>query len=344
MRRILVLGAVALASVSASSGIATAASTPKVIPGATYQAKGTKVVVDATGTEVRVLALPVHAQCKGDAPENEGDYGSTGLGPFGIGKDGSFSNLEPGQQAGSAQAVIKGRFAGATVSGSVVEPAFTDKGFDSAKFSGTWHATRVKGTGDDTKAGAVYAKDDFSKPKSGFEVYNESGAYAEYLPDSRFRIGTRQPTGATSLRTEPTTATADISVTTGFTSGSDGDGAGLACLGSDATTFIAGYVSLDGYAYLVHYAAGDVAESATPKALPAGLLRAGDQAQNEVRLVCEPSTDAAHTNLYLYVNGTEVSNAEAGAGGAGQVGLFVASNSGTSEFTFSDFSVRKPKA
>ena len=94
----------------------------------------------------------------------------------------------------------------------------------------------------------------------------------------------------------------------------------------------------------MRYAAGDVAESATPKALPEGLLRAGDQAQNEVRLVCEPSTDSAHTNLYLYLNGTEVSNAEAGAGGAGQVGLFVASNSGTSEFTFSDFSVRKPKA
>ena len=202
----------------------------------------------------------------------------------------------------------------------------------------------VKGTGDATKAGAVYAKDDFSKPKSGFEVYDDPGAYAEYLPDSRFRIGTLQPTGATSLRKEPKTATADISVTTGFTTGSAGDGAGLACLGSDATTFIAGYVSVDGYAYLVRYAAGDVAESATPKALPEGLLRAGDQAQNEVRLVCEPSTDSAHTNLYLYLNGTEVSNAEAGAGGAGQVGLFVASNSGTSEFTFSDFSVRKPKA
>ena len=220
-----------------------------MIPGATYQAKGAKLVVDTTGTEVRVLALPVHAECKGDAPANEGDYGSTGLGPFAIAADGTFSNLEPGQQAGPSQAVIKGRFRGCDRERLRRGARVHRQGVrlrDVLRYVA--RATRVKGTGDATKAGAVYAKDDFSKPKSGFEVYDDPGAYAEYLPDSRFRIGTRQPTGATSLRKEPKTATADISVTTGFTTGSAGDGAGLACLGSDATTFIAGYVSVDGYA------------------------------------------------------------------------------------------------
>jgi len=330
--------------VTLASEPAGAASSTTVVPGATYAGTGTKLAVDASGTEVRVLALPVHAKCKGKAPSNEGDYGPSGLGPFGIGKDGTFSNLEPGEKAGPTQAVIRGKFTGATAQGTVVEPAFTDKGFDCAKFSGSWKATRVKGTGDDTKPGAIYAKDDFSKQTSGFDTYNDPASYAEYLKDSRFRIGTRQPTGAASLRKQPVTATADVSATTGYTSGSAGDGAGLACAGVAATSFIAGYVTVDGYAYLVRYSAGDVAESLEPKSVPEGLLHTGDQAQNELRLVCEPSPNAGRTNLHLFLNGTEVANAESVGGDAGQVGVFVASTSGTSEFTFSDFVVRKPKS
>jgi hypothetical protein len=340
------VGCAALVALSTSMVVAGAAGDPKAIPGATYVAKGTKLVVDATGTEVRVYALPVHAQCKGgNAPENEGFYGTSGLGPFGIGNDGTFSNLEPGEKAGPTQSVIKGRFAGAIVSGTVVEPAFQDKGFDCAKFSGSWKAGRLAGTGDTTKPGATYAKDDFSKPTSGFDVYNETASYAEYLPDRRFRIGMREASAAASLRKRPVTATADITVTTGFTSGSGLDGAGLACLGTGRASYIAGYVSLDGNAHLLRYGDGQVLESAPDRPLPAGLLKTGDQAQNQVRLVCTTSSsNPDRTDVFLSLNGREVSNAEAATGGAGQVGVFVNSNTGATEFTFSDFVVRKAKA
>lgn len=343
MRRLaMAIGSVALV-VAGTPTAAGAASAPKAVPGATYQGAGTELTVDASGTTVRVLALPVHAKCKGKAPTNEGDYSPSGLGPFTIAADGTFTNVAKGDEPGATQSVIKGRFAGAKVSGTIVEPAFEDKGFDCARYRGAWKASRVKGSGDTTAPGAAYAKDDFSDAKSGFDTFNESGAYAEYLSDSRFRIGTRVPTAVASLRAQPTTAAADAAVTTGYTAGAAGDGAGLACLGSDATTFLAGYVSVDGYAYLVHYSGGDVVESREAQALPAGLLRTGPQSQNDVRLVCTPSPNADHTNLSLSLNGTEVSNAEASIGGTGRVGVFVASSSGTSEFTFSDFVVRKPK-
>jgi hypothetical protein len=67
----------ALVLVGATSAVG-AADTPKVIPGATYTAEGTELVVDASGTRVHVLALPVHAACKGAAPESQGDDGAAG--------------------------------------------------------------------------------------------------------------------------------------------------------------------------------------------------------------------------------------------------------------------------
>ena len=345
MRRFIGIGClVALAGVGATvaGAPAGAAATPKVVPGATYQGKGTELVVDAAGTSVTVMALPVHAECKGTAPSNEGDYGPSGLGPFTIAANGTFTNVAKGSTPGATQSVIKGKFVGAKVAGTVVEPAFQDKGFDCAKFTGSWTATRVAGTGDSTKPGGTYAKDDFSKSDSGFDTFNETAGYAEYLPDGRFRIGTRQVAAIASLRTQPTTATADIAVTTGFTTGSGGDGAGLACVGSAATTYVAGYVSLDGNAHLLRYSNGQVVESVPAKALPAGLLRTGEQAQNQLRLLCEPGADANTTNVDLSLNGKQVASAVAHVGGAGQVGLYVNSDTGTSEFTFSKFSVKKP--
>jgi hypothetical protein len=343
VRRWLTTSACALATIATIAvAPAGAADSKQAVPGATYASKDTKLSVDAAGAHVQVLALPVHASCKGDAPENEGDYGPTGLGPFTIASDGTFTNVAEGTKPGATQTLITGKFTGTKVTGTVVVPAFEDKGFDCAKFRGSWSASRVKGTGDSTKPGSTYASDDFSKAKSGFDTFNAPEAYAEYLPDSRFRMGTRQPTAVGSLRKRPTTGTADVSVTTGFTAGAEGDGAGVACLGTDDSTFLAGYVSVDGYAYLVNYSGGNVVESRDPQVVPAGLLRTGDQAQNDLRLVCEPSSDPDHTTLSLSLNGTEVSNGEASVGGTGQVGVFVASSSGTSEFTFSDFVVKKP--
>jgi hypothetical protein len=349
MRRwFVVMGSIALAFgvASATAGPSGAATAPKVVPGATYSGPGAKLVVDVGGTSVRVVSLPVHAQCKPKGPTNDGDFGPSGLGPYTVAKDGTFTNVAKGQQAGATQTVIRGTFTGATVRGTVVVPAIKDtvKGFSCAKYSGTWKASRVKGTGDTTKPGATYAKDDFRDAKSGFAVYNDDSSYAEYLPDGRFRIGTRQPTGAVSLRDEPVTATADVSVTTGFTTGTGSDSVGIACLGTAPRSFIVGYVGLDGTAGLMRYADNEVAEQAPGQQVPAGLLKTGDQAQNELRLVCAPSRDdAQRTDVTLSLNGKQVASASASVAGAGKVGLFVGSASGTSEFTFSDFVVRKPR-
>jgi hypothetical protein len=94
---------------------------------------------------------------------------------------------------------------------------------------------------------------------------------------------------------------------------------------------------------VIRYANGAIAEQANDATLPPGLLKTGAQAQNEVRLVCKPSTDSQHTNVYLFLNGKQVSNAEASVGGAGKVGLLVGSSSGATEFTFSEFVAKKPK-
>ena len=351
MRRlVMVVVSVALAVVGAvgtSGSSAVSAATAPVIPGATYSGGGTKVTVDPTGATVRVVSLPVHAECKGRAPANEGDYGPTGLGPFTITRDGRFTNVAKGQKPGPGQTVVEGRFRGRAVSGTVTQPAFQDesKGFDCKRFAGSWTARRVKGTGDTTKPGATYATDDFSEAKSGFDTYNEDAVYAEYLPDHRFRIGFRSPASASSLRDTPETATADVTVTTGFTKGSGLDGAGLACQGTDARSYIAGYVALDGTAHLARYADGQQVERADPVSVPAGLLKTGDQAQNEVRLVCVPSAaDPEHTDATLFLNGKKVLGAIASTGGPGKVGLYANSSSGDSEFTYSGFSVRKPSS
>lgn len=334
----------AAVTVAVLVGVASAASAGKAVSGATYRGGGTELVVDAAGSAVRVLRLPVHARCKGAAPTNEGDYGS-GLGPFAIASDGTFTNVAKGAKPMATQTVIKGRFAGADARGTVVVPAFKDKGFDCARFSGSWKATRVKGTGDTTKPGATYATDDFSNRSSGFATFNGTKSYAEYLTDHRFRIGTREPTAVASLRDQPVISTADVSATIGYTSGSGADAAGLACLGTGSTSFIAGFVAVDGTVGLLRYANGQIAERATDRQAPAGLLRTGPQAQNEVRMTCAPlSSNPTRTDVRLFLNGKEVSAATASAAGAGKVGLFVGSSTGTTEFTFSHFEVRKPRS
>jgi hypothetical protein len=350
-RFVVVVGSVALAlagAVGVAAGGAAGASgaSPPAIPGATYEGKETKLVVDALGKSATVPALPVHAKCKnGHAPSNEGQYGAVGLGPFPILKDGTFTNIRPGTKPAAGQTVIKAKFMGAKVSGTVIEPPLKDpsKGFDCERFEGSWTATRVPGTGDTTKPGATYATDDFAKATSGFDTFNEEAGYAEYLHDKRFRIGTRSQTALASLRKEPETATADISVTTGYTSGSGADGAGLACLGTGARDYIAAFVSVDGQAHLVRYYNGSIVESIDPKPIPSGLLKTGPQAQNQIRLVCVEQTEAT-TQVDLSLNGTKVAGAIATVAGTGKTGVFVSSSSGNSEFTFSHFSVRKPRS
>lgn len=317
------------------------ASTSKVVPGAAYSADETLLTVDVAGKTVTIQQLPVHATCTGNAFTNEGDYGEPGLGPFTIAADGTFTNIAKGAKPDASQAVIKGRFTGTTVTGTIVDPAFSDKGTECAKFSGKWSATRQPGTGDDAAVGATYATDNFSDPASGFDTYNEQAAYAEYLTDGRYRIGLRSPVLAAALRAEPVTASADVTVDVAAVSATGDDGAGLACDATDATSYIVGWVTQDGKAYISRYVDGDAKEISKAFRVPSGLLKTGEGAMNKLGLTCVPGPRSNTTSVKLYLNGKQVARGVPSALTAGTTGVLVTSGSGTPQYAFYDFVVKK---
>jgi len=327
------LGGVAVAASSASTG--------KVIPGAAYSADETLLTVDVAGKTVTIQQLPAHAQCTGGSSAGEGDYGEPGLGPFTIAADGTFTNVAKGAKPGATQGVIKGRFTGATVTGTILEPAFSDKGTKCEKYSGKWSATRQAGTGDDAAVGDTYATDDFSDPASGFDTYNEDAAYAEYLTDGRYRIGLRAPALAAALRAEPVTASADVSVDAAAVSATGADRAGLACDATAATSYIVGWVTQDGKAYISRYVDGNAKEISKGFPLPSGLLKTGEGAMNKLRLTCVPGPRSDTTSVKLYLNGKQVARGVPSALAAGTTGVMVTSTTGTPQFAFYDFAVKK---
>ncbi len=334
----------------ASAAPAGAATEPKRLKppfaGAQYSGKGTELEIDSVGKAVRIFALPITTKCKTATPTNLGDFGSSGLGPFTLAADGSFSNIR-GSAALPSQTVINGRFQGAKVTGTIKDPAFVDevKGFDCPEFNGKFTATYVKGSGDAVAPGATLVSDDFSDPKSGFATFNIAEGYAEYLKDSRFRIGAWAPSASrvplVSLRTEPKRADADVTVTTLTFAGGTNDVMGVACQATGATSFVTGLVSMHegGFATVIRYSNG-VPTVLGQAALPPGLLKTGSGAQNMVRLVCKPSTTVT-SRFDLSLNGTQLVSAS-GPSAEGQTGLAVGSGSGSTEINFKDFEVVKP--
>lgn len=329
---------------SAAPSAAGAATTPSVraIPSAEYEAGDTLLRVDPTGRTVRVLQLPWGGTCTGPVPTNMSDYGPTGLGPFRIAANGSFATDTSGPNA-AALTVVRGRFAKTRVSGSVSIPAFRDeaKGFDCAAYKGQWKATRTPGTGDTTKPGATYADDDFSDSTSGFSTYNLAAAYAEYLPDARFRIGMRSPGLAASLRATPVTATVAVSVKSLTVAATGIDGAGLVCEGTGPTTFISGFVSQTGTAFISRYVRGIEVESPSATPIPKDLLKTGEGVRNDLGLICVPGSVEGTTSVTLTLNGTKVAQGTVRSLVPGTVGVIVNGASGTTQFVFDDFRAKK---
>ena len=251
-------------------------------------------VVSLNSLMSNILITPAAA----NKPEDLGS--GIGTGPFTIAEDGSFSNVR-GSTPLPSQTVINGKFKGAKVSGTIKDPGFVDsaKGFDCPEFNGRFSATYVKGTGDPVAPGTTLVSDDFSDPESGFATFNTADGYAEYLKDSRFRIGarTRSTSGVplVSLRAEPERADVDLTVTTLTYAAGANDVMGLVCQATGATSFLTGLVSANdsGFATLIHY------DNGTPNVLgqaplPPGLLKTGTGAQNTLRLVCAPSSSAGY--------------------------------------------------
>jgi hypothetical protein len=114
-----------------------------VKPDANYNGKHTKLRTTANATGVSVLELPIDQKCKGRAPSNQGDFGSSGLGPFTVKSDQTFTNGGPGRPTTPGSVIVKGKFSqdGTKVSGTVKVSAFkSSKGFDCKAFSGRWSA------------------------------------------------------------------------------------------------------------------------------------------------------------------------------------------------------------
>ncbi len=326
--------AVALFAPAASAGDG-----PPVLPEAQYRGKGTELSITPTGTHVLFFALPIDQQCKGPTPTNLGDFEPIGLGPFEIKADGSFSNADADFDGGTR---VKGRFKGKKVTGTVVADAFKDpaKDFDCQKFSGKFSAKLVKGTG--LEPGKVLARDDFSDPDSGFEVFNTPNGFGEYLDDGRYRIGLRGPALVAGLRDQPDDlSTVEVEADILTFGGEPTDEVGLACQAIDAVTFIVGLVQQSGAARLLRYEDGEIVEQTESVQLPDGLVKSGQGAANELRLVCRAS--GGETEIELWVNGEKATSAISASLNRGRTGITAAGSGNGTDYNMTRYVVRIPE-
>lgn len=333
-----------LAVLLVAMALPVAAASASPLPGAEYRGKGTALAITDAGNAVTISELPVRQPCKGRTPTNARDYGDPGLGPFTIEADGSFSNGgETSKIKGTP--IIKGRFRAKKVTGTIKEFAFKDsaKGFDCSKWSGAFSAKLVKGTGQ--RPGAVLATDDFSDPTSGFEVYNETDIYAEYLPDARFRAGVRAPASAIALRAEPgDLASVEVEADT-LTFGSEPTSSvGLVCQAIPAARdFTVGFVNSDSTAQIYRYQGGEIVQESTAGTLAAGVWKTGTGAKNTLDLVCRVMSGGG-TEVVLEVNGSEAASMTSASARPGQTGVMVSGSSVATEYNFTRFEVRVPKS
>lgn len=338
-RRIFVVVALAAVSVFVAPA-AGAASRP--LAQAVYKGNLTSLEVTPDGTGVRVYGLPVKQKCNGATPTNLGDYTSSPLGPFEVKKNGSFTNRAPKGTIKNGL-TIDGQFKGNKVTGTIKAAAFKDtaKDFDCKKFSGKFSATRVKGTG--YKPGNVIARDDFSDPNSGFDVFNTTNGFSEYLQDGRYRLGLRGSAAVAGLRLRPANLyNADVEVDALTFGGDPTDEVGPLCQAVDPVTFIAGFVQQNGIAKIVEYAGGNVLQRSDAVQLPATALKTGQGAKNTLRLVCR-ALSGEQTDVELFVNGESAVKTTINSQNKGQTGLAISGGGNGTDYNFTRYEVRYPK-
>ena len=85
-------------------------------------------------------------RCKGAAPSNQGEFGTSGLGPFTTGSNGTFANGGRYAPKSPGSVIVKGTCSvdGTTVKGNVkVSACKSSKGFDCKAFSGRFVAKQT---------------------------------------------------------------------------------------------------------------------------------------------------------------------------------------------------------
>ena len=114
-------------------------------PGARYKGKGTLLETNDEGSGVSVLKLPIAPECK-KAPSDLGDFGSSGIGPFTVKADGSFTNKVSGRKLPPGSVLFRGEFSddGSKVTGTVSQSKFKDsKGLSCDAFKGKFSAKLI---------------------------------------------------------------------------------------------------------------------------------------------------------------------------------------------------------
>lgn len=228
------------------------------------------------------------------------------------------------------------------MTGKIVQAPFDDpaKGFHCKAFKGAFSATHVQGTGG--TPGQVLATDDFSSAKSGFDTFNTQIAFSQYLNDGRFRVGLRGSGVAVALRRQPVARVVEVSATVLWFGVDTKDAFGLACGGSGRGTFDAGVIRMDGQAVLARYVKGAAYEASDPVAIPAGLLRTGKGATNQITLTCIPDPSGMSTHLLLSLNGQVVLKARNSAVTRGKTGVFAGGSAGGTHFDYESYRVSIP--
>lgn len=188
----------------------------------------------------------------------------------------------------------------------------------------------------ETESGSILYQDDFSRPKSGWDRYEDDVYRVDYTQGAyRFHVFAAD----TEVWARPHFILPDVQVEVIATKvgGPDDNIYGLICRYQDADNFHFFVISSDGYAGIGAHRNGVSALLNEDTLQPAAVVQTGNMS-NLIRAVCDGS------ELRLHVNGVLVARAQAEENWPeGDVGLIVGTfDQPNVEIDFDNFSITKP--
>lgn len=188
----------------------------------------------------------------------------------------------------------------------------------------------------ETQSGSILYQDDFSRPESGWDRYEDDVYRVDYEQGAyRFHVSAAD----TEVWARPHLILPDVQIEVIATKvgGPDDNIYGLICRYQDADNFFFFVISSDGYAGIGAHRNGESSLLNEETLQPAAVVQTGNTS-NLIRAVCDGS------ELRLHVNGVLVTRAKAeGNWSEGDVGLIVGTfDRPEVEIEFDNFSVTKP--
>lgn len=184
--------------------------------------------------------------------------------------------------------------------------------------------------------GEVIFQDDFSRPNSGWDRYQDPGYSSDYH-EGAYRIHVLSPNTDAWANPDLELADAQIEVDAAKLSGPDNNVYGLLCRYQDSRNFYFFLISSDGFAGIGVYKDGRRRLLSDESLVPSSAVLQGS-AWNHIRADCD------EFSLRLIVNGQLVAEVQAAEWRSGDVGLIA----GTyelpgAEVLFDNFSVVRPQ-